>query len=142
MNVPSWSRDGKWVYFASDRSGQVQVWKIPTSGGQAVQVTRKGGYVAFESPDGKFVYYAKDDEVPTSLWKVSVDGGEETRVLDPIGHGSNFAVVDEGIYFLPGGLTQHTGCAGSVFQFRHRPDQDRVYVYYREEHVGWPFRFS
>jgi eukaryotic-like serine/threonine-protein kinase len=99
--APSWSRNGKWIYFASDRSGQGQVWKMPTSGGQAVQVTQKGGFVAFESPDGKFVYYAKNDEVPTSVWKVPVDGGEETRVLDPISYGFNFAVVDEGIYFLP-----------------------------------------
>ena len=79
--VPSWSRDGKWVYFASDRSGQEQVWKLPTSGGQAVQVTRNGGFAALESPDGKFVYYAKNEEVPTSLWKVPVDGGEEIGVL-------------------------------------------------------------
>jgi Tol biopolymer transport system component len=31
--VPSWSRDGKWVYFASNRSGTFQVWKAPLNGG-------------------------------------------------------------------------------------------------------------
>ena len=44
MVSPSWSRDGKWIYFASDRSGEYQVWKMPAGGGEAVQLTRKGGY--------------------------------------------------------------------------------------------------
>src|SRR6516225_7279261 len=49
--VPSWSRDGKWVYFASDRTGAWQTWKMPAEGGQAVQVTKHGGFTAFESMD-------------------------------------------------------------------------------------------
>ena len=57
--VASWSRDGKWIYFASNRSGEDQVWKMPADGGEAVRVTRKGGFVAFESPDGQWVYYTK-----------------------------------------------------------------------------------
>jgi Tol biopolymer transport system component len=56
--APSWSRDGKWIYFVSDNTGALQVWKIPAEGGQAVQVTKKGGLAApVESPDGKTIYY-------------------------------------------------------------------------------------
>ena len=62
--IPSWSRDGKWIYFPSDRTGIFQVWKAPAAGGEAVQVTKKGGVVAFESPDGKFVFYAKPEGSP------------------------------------------------------------------------------
>lgn len=38
--VPNWSRDGDWIYFASNRSGEYQVWKVPASGGEPTLVTR------------------------------------------------------------------------------------------------------
>ena len=79
---------------ASTRSG-----KCRQSGGEAVQVTRKGGFAAFESPDGQWVYYTKSDGV-SSLWKVPRDGGEETQVLESV-YRRAFAVVNEGIYFIP-----------------------------------------
>ena len=52
--VPSWSRDGRWIYFSSTRGsdGEFQVWKMPVEGGQPIQVTKKGGWEAFESFDG------------------------------------------------------------------------------------------
>ncbi len=54
--VPSWSRDGRWVYFASKRTPRWEVWKVAADGGKAVQVTRQGGFAAFESRDGKTLY--------------------------------------------------------------------------------------
>jgi serine/threonine protein kinase/tricorn protease-like protein len=94
----SWSRDGKWLYFGSNRSGEDQVWKIPVDGGEAVRVTRKGGVGAFESPDGKWVYYTKIlGDSP--LWRVPRDGGEETQVLESV-QSLTFALVKEGIYFF------------------------------------------
>jgi len=58
-NVPSWSRDGRLIYFSSNRTGMFQIWKIPAEGGQEIQVTRKGGFAAFESSDGTYLYYAE-----------------------------------------------------------------------------------
>jgi Tol biopolymer transport system component len=62
--VPSWSRDGKSIYFASDRTGEFQIWKVGAGTGEtplqpAIQVTRGGGFRAFESNNGKFLYYAR-----------------------------------------------------------------------------------
>jgi Tol biopolymer transport system component len=98
--VPSWSRDGRWVYFASNRTGSRQVWKVPAEGGRAVQVTRRGGFAAFESLDGHEVYYARLHE--PGLWKVPVDGGEEVLVIDRLQPGlwGYWAVTPEGLYFL------------------------------------------
>ncbi|MGH9838843.1 MAG: winged helix-turn-helix domain-containing protein [Blastocatellia bacterium] len=96
---PSWSHDGKWIYFASNRSGAWQVWRAPAAGGEAVQVTRHGGREAFESPDGHFIYYAKGLEHDWSIWRVPVDGSEEIQVLDQA-HQGYWALFEEGIYLL------------------------------------------
>jgi hypothetical protein len=92
---PSYSRDGKWIYFGSNRSGQWQVWKAHAEGGAAVQVTRRGGREAFESADGKFVYYAKEFPIE-GIWKVPAAGGEETAVLDR-GFQGVWALLENGI---------------------------------------------
>ncbi|WP_141603803.1 S9 family peptidase [Terrilactibacillus laevilacticus] len=36
---PFWSKDGKWIYFLSDRVKNQQVWRIASSGGEAEKVT-------------------------------------------------------------------------------------------------------
>jgi eukaryotic-like serine/threonine-protein kinase len=99
-SAPSWSRDGRWIYFASNRTGNFQVWKMPAEGGKAVQVTKGGGFAAFESYDGKTLYYAKERTVP-GLWKVPVEGGEETLVLEQLGAGlwGYWGLTQDGIYF-------------------------------------------
>jgi len=95
---PSWSKDGAWIYFGSDRSGTWQVWKAPARGGQPVQVTMNGGREAFESPDGKYVYYAKTEGV-AGIWRVPVEGGEETLVLNR-GTMNHWTVMEQGMCFL------------------------------------------
>ena len=111
--VPSWSRDGRWIYFASNRTGTFQVWKMPVQGGDAVQVTKQGGFLAFESPDGKYVYYGKGRELP-GLWRVPVNGGDEEPVLDWLSQAGwgLWAVVDRGIYFA-----EQEGKSGGVIKF-------------------------
>jgi len=95
---PSWSRDGRWIYFGSNRSREWQIWKMPAVGGQAVQVTKQGGREAFESADGRFVYYTKDRNLP-GLWRIPVEGGEEVRVHDEASIGL-WAVMERGVYLL------------------------------------------
>ena len=99
--VPSWSRDGQWIYFASTRTGRSEVWKVPAAGGQAVQITKRGGFAAFESQDGKSLYYAKGMDVD-GLWSVAVNGGEEAPVLDfpKASFWGYWALVETGIYFV------------------------------------------
>jgi WD40-like Beta Propeller Repeat len=99
--VPSWSRDGHWVYFASDRTGRNEVWKMPATGGPAVQMTHQGGFAAFESPDGRFLYYAKGLSVP-GIWRIPTNGGEEIEVISSLeaSYWGYWAVVENGIYYL------------------------------------------
>lgn len=95
---PSWSRDGKWLYFSTESTG---IWKMPASGGEAVRITPGGGDIPRESPDGKWLYYAKRD--PDSLWRMPVAGGGEAKVLDAVVEEDwtvgEWTVGKEGIYF-------------------------------------------
>jgi eukaryotic-like serine/threonine-protein kinase len=99
--VPSFSRDGQWIYFCSNRSGTRQIWKMASAGGPAVQVTTLGGFDNIESPDGKFLYYAKGRGEP-GIWRIPVGGGEGTPVLDEhrAGFWRQWAVTEQGIFFI------------------------------------------
>jgi Tol biopolymer transport system component len=57
--VPSFSRDGKWVYYSSTQTGRNEIWRAPVEGGNGTQMTHNGGLVAFESRDGQSLYYIK-----------------------------------------------------------------------------------
>jgi len=98
---PSWSHDGKWIYFASMRSGDFQVWKVPAAGGTALQVTHHGGHAALETLDGRFLYYAKNSYAEPEIWRVPVDGGSEQPVpLVRPGTWASWQVVQGGILFV------------------------------------------
>jgi Tol biopolymer transport system component/DNA-binding winged helix-turn-helix (wHTH) protein len=102
---PNWSRDGRWIYFYSNRErGLFQLWKVQLGGGPPIQVTKKGGIFGIESADGRFLYFAKF-EAP-GLWRMPLNGGEETPILDQPGgdvEWCNWALVKNGIYFLDWG---------------------------------------
>ena len=102
--IPSFSRDGKWIYFHSKRGGNNEIWRIPAAGGESMQVTDRGGYVAFESWDGKTLYYTKSAGVnvdlgPGPLFARSLAGGPERQVLDSVAARAFFPVED-GIYYI------------------------------------------
>jgi Tol biopolymer transport system component/DNA-binding winged helix-turn-helix (wHTH) protein len=104
----SWSRDGRWIYFASNRSGRWQVWKVPSSGeeaGNARQVTHGGGFAALESTDGRHLYFTRQYsgtlDQKTSLWRIPVDGGDEEVVVGAYrSSAGSWDLTAEGIYFV------------------------------------------
>jgi len=97
---PSWSRDGKWLYFASKRGTEAfQIWKLPMQGGTAVQITRHGGISAVESADGRYLYYSKFEQ--GGVWRMTIERRDEEQVLDVGGDGwPDWALTSQGIYFF------------------------------------------
>jgi len=96
---PSFSQNGRWIYFRSDHSGSQQIWKAPADGGAApIQLTRTSGFEAFESPDGTLLYFTKG-RTQTGLWCMPVDGGAESAVVGGV-HSSFWGVANDGIFFV------------------------------------------
>ena len=44
----SFSRDGQWIYFSSNRTGEYTIWKVPFAGGDAVGVPYPGARAAVQ----------------------------------------------------------------------------------------------
>lgn len=60
---PAWSRDGKWIAFASNRAGNADIWVIAATGGTAVRVTTDPApeHDPTWSPDGRSIAYTRID---------------------------------------------------------------------------------
>jgi Tol biopolymer transport system component len=90
--MPSWSRDGKFVYFGSSRTGRRELWRISIEeGAKAQQITRNGGYLGIESEDGQWLYFSKIVE-QHGIWRIPLGrpGAEEfvAELFDDYGAGS------------------------------------------------------
>ena len=104
--LPSWSRDGRSIYFTSNRGEKgYQIWKQSVKDGAAAgppptQVTRDGGFGAVETVDGKLLLYTK--RWSQGIWAMPPGGGAETQIWGGPGpdNWSNWAVTKSGIYFF------------------------------------------
>jgi len=95
---PSWSRDGRSIYFTSDRSGTREIWKIGSNGTAPVQVTNGGGFTAAESMDGSLLYFFQDQNSKV-LWRMPVAGGKPVRVLEGAHH-DLWSVTKAGVFYV------------------------------------------
>jgi len=57
QNEPTWSPDGRYIAYSSDRGGKFDIWVQQVSGGDPIQITKGPGHhwQPNWSPDGKYV---------------------------------------------------------------------------------------
>ena len=104
--VPSWSGDGRSIYFSSTRAGVVpDVWRISPAGGEATRMTHNGGFEPRESSDGSSLFYL--DRHPAALatggaarvMRLPLAGGRAEPVVEGV-RPFLWAVTDTGIVFV------------------------------------------
>ena len=102
QTVPTWSRDGKWIYFSEAREGGRDIWRAPATGGPAAQLTRTGtGFLAYETADGaSLLYQPKYGDSPLLVMPLK-GAGPSRRLVECVRHAS----------FVPVGMTiVYAGC--------------------------------
>ena len=104
--VPSWSNDGRWIYFSSTRAGATpDAWRISSDGGEAQRITHNGGFEPRESPDGQYLFYLERNahglgtEPTVKLMRRPLAGGQEEVVIERV-RPFLWSVIDSGIVFL------------------------------------------
>jgi Tol biopolymer transport system component/DNA-binding winged helix-turn-helix (wHTH) protein len=105
--APSFSRDGKSIYFVSNRSGKDDVYRVAISGGAPERLTDGGGGPALESPDGKSVYFLKTGGHHGGgchpLFEFRTPEAVPRKLADSVCN-RGFAVTKQGIYYVTGRL--------------------------------------
>ena len=111
--IPGWSADGEFIYFASNRTGRWEIWRVAVSGGRPLQVTNNGGYMSRESRDGKWLYFSK--HMRDSIWRTPGSRAEnrtafgEAEVIGPpykVKTDDWTLTADEIVFLDPGTSTQ------------------------------------
>jgi Tol biopolymer transport system component/DNA-binding winged helix-turn-helix (wHTH) protein len=106
ISFPSWSHDGKWIYFLSNAANP-GIYRCPADGGDAVLLTALPpgdlGMSAMESFDGETVYFTRFAfNAPVEM--VSMKRPGTISVLKPVPRVLNlyaWTLVQGGIYFVP-----------------------------------------
>jgi Tol biopolymer transport system component/DNA-binding winged helix-turn-helix (wHTH) protein len=103
---PSWSHDGKWIYFVggSDDAAGERIYRVSPEGGKSEVLTSARGYWPLESPDGQTLYFAQNSATSFTLHMASLNPtGTESRVegVPPLSFLANWDIVQSGVYFFP-----------------------------------------
>ena len=100
-SVATWSPDGRFIAYSSNRGGKFDIWVQQVSGGDPVQVTKGPGnnWQPDWSPDGKYIAYRSEDG-DGGLFIVPALGGEGlSRRIAPFGYSPRWSPDGSEILF-------------------------------------------
>jgi len=101
----TWSPDGRYIAYASDRGGKFDIWVQQISGGDPIQITKTPGqnWQPDWSPDGKFIAYRSEQD--GGLYIIPALGGAGMqRKIAPFGYWPRWSPDSSRILFEAGGF--------------------------------------
>jgi Tol biopolymer transport system component/DNA-binding winged helix-turn-helix (wHTH) protein len=100
-HTPTWSRDGRWIYFASAQGTGTRrnIWRVAPSGGTPEQLTHGGsGHFACESADGKSLLF-QTPAGDSPLMAMPLAGGESRQLVGCVKNSAFGGPL--GVYYVP-----------------------------------------
>jgi dipeptidyl aminopeptidase/acylaminoacyl peptidase len=107
---PRWSPDGRWITFTKNLDYQYHIFRIPAEGGEAEQLTQRGGVnggsratgqtrgMHMWHPDGeRIVYYHSDPTMTGDVWIMGADGSDPRQITNH----QHPALADEDLFVWP-----------------------------------------
>ena len=133
---PSWSQDGRWIYFVWFRDHDRDVWRTRGPNGPTERVTHSGSSVAAarESADGTGVWYQREEGDGPLLFQ-PLSGGSPRPVISCV-TASHFSIGPGGIYYMPCAQTGEISRDVPVRVFNPASGEDRLFATLKD--VGWP----
>lgn len=96
--LPSWSVDGNWIYFSSNRTGEFRIWRISPNGGEPQPVSQSDGFCSLPDPDGRYLYF--NSAQPRRVSRILLDDlDSEEEVLKGVRWG-RWLPGTAGLYFF------------------------------------------
>jgi Tol biopolymer transport system component len=98
--VPTWSHDGRWIYYSWRQAETRDIWRMPADGGAPERLTHgAAGVFACESADRKsLLFQPKDADSP--LMTMPLAGGQARQLIECVKNGA-FGVGSRGVYYVP-----------------------------------------
>jgi TolB protein len=83
-----WSPDGKTLVYAGQRSGNWDIYAIPSGGGDERRLTNTPGREDGPefSPDGEYIYFSSDRTGLMQIWRMHPDGSDQEQVTKEQDH--------------------------------------------------------
>jgi eukaryotic-like serine/threonine-protein kinase len=114
--TPCFDPTSQSLYFTSNRTGTLQLFRAPVTGGPPTQVTQGGAFTCQFSADARYIYYLKTRN-GGEIWRFDVAANREEPVV-PEMKSRNWKVLRDGIYLLDSQSNSQIGTASRVADAR------------------------
>ena len=100
----TWSPDGRFIAYASDRGGKYEIWVQQISGGDPIQITKgpAESWMPDWSPDGKYIAYRSEEDQGGIYITPALGGEGQQRKIASFGYFPHWSPDSSRILFQPG----------------------------------------